>query len=189
MPSVKQPQVEISDDDEEDQLETPVAPPVKTKRSKEKQQRTPAQQEAFKKALAVLKEKRESKAREEKEKFEKASAEEKERIQREKFEKARNHRKKLPPAPSYITTAEFGGALERFKTDLLSAIPKALAPAPVAVQEEKPQREEKPKPQVKKVVVEEPEEVAPPKVVKPKAEPKPAKQLTGHELLDKLFFN
>ncbi len=184
MPSKVQPAAEQSSDDEADQMETPAPPQQKTKPyQKPKKERTPAQQEAFKKALTILKEKRESKATEEKEKFDKASAEEKERIQREKFEKAKNHRKKLPPAPSYITTAEFGGALERFKSELLTALAPAPAPAPASAPAPAVKKE-------KKVVIQQVEEEEEPvRVIKPKAEPKPIKQLSGHELLDKLFFS
>lgn len=154
--------VEVNDvDDEVDQV--PEQKPVKSKKT-----RTPAQQEAFSKALAVLKEKRELKAKEDKERYEKASAEEKERIAKEKYEKSKNHKKKLPPAPSYVTT----GDLEKFKMDILNAV----RPEPVKVVE--PVKVE-PKP--------EPVKIEPKPVIK--KEPVMQKPLTGHDLLDKLFFS
>lgn len=160
--SSKTKKVEVDDDidDEVDQV-------VDTKPVKSKKARTPAQQEAFSKALSVLKEKREMKAREEKERYEKATVIEKEQLAKEKYEKAKSHKKKLPPAPSYVTT----GDLEKFKMDILSAIPKH-EPKPVEVKTQ-PVRVEpvrKPEPVVKK-------------------EPVVQKSLTGHELLDKLFFS
>ena len=168
-----QPEVEKEiSDDEADQIETPPVqePPKKYAKGKGKE-RTPAQKEAFAKALSILKEKREAKAKDEKDRYEKASQEEKARIEKEKYEKAKNHKKRLPPAPSYVTTSD----LEKFKNDLLNAIPKYEAPKPV----------ETPKP-VKKEPVEAPVEpvVAP----KRKVEPVATKPLTGHDLIDKLFF-
>jgi hypothetical protein len=115
--------------------------------------------------MAILKEKREGKANEEKKRFETADAVEKDRLAKEKFEKAKNHKKKLPPVPSYVTT----GDLERFKLDLMSAF---KPPAPTSV------------PAVVPVV---PEPVRPAVVVTQK--PVVAQTLTGHNLLDKLFFS
>ena len=144
----------VESDDESDQ----VAVPVMTEPApKVKKERTPAQKEAFAKAMAILKEKREGKANEEKERFEKADAVEKDRLAKEKFEKAKNHKKKLPPVPSYVTT----GDLERFKLDLLSAFPKAPVPTPTPT----------------------------PTPVPTKVKAPIQKQLTGHDLLDKLFFS
>lgn len=160
-------------DDEADQVANPPDPEPQKKYAKGKgKERTPAQKEAFAKALSILKEKRESKARDEKERYEKANAEEKARIEKEKYEKAKNHKKRLPPAPSYVTTSD----LEKFKNDLLNAFPKYPEP---------------PKPEPPKPVKKEPEHVAPEPVVVPKRKPEPVSQkaLTGHELLDKLFFN
>lgn len=156
----KQPISQPEVDDEVDQM---VAQP-KQRKSTKGRPRTPAQQEAFSKALAILKEKREMRKKDETERFEKATAEEKERIAKEKFEKAKNHKKKLPPAPSYVTT----GDLEKFKLDILNALPKHVEP--VKVVEQKPIVEA---PTPKKAPVE--------KVVQ--------KPLTGHDLLDKLFFS
>jgi hypothetical protein len=154
----------IAPDDEDDEIDQ-VAEPIVT--AKVKKERTPAQKEAFVKAMAILKQKRESKATEEKERFEKADALEKDRIAKEKFEKAKNHKKKLPPAPSYVTT----GDLEKFKLDLLQALPRhqpdPVKPDPVKVQ---PVKAESIKPIIKK-------------------EPIVQKTLTGHDLLDKLFFS
>ena len=161
--SSKTKKVEVDDiDDEADQV-------VDTKPIKTKKVRTPAQQEAFSKALSVLKEKREMKAKEDKERYEKASIVEKEQIAKEKYEKAKSHKKKLPPAPSYVTT----GDLEKFKMDILSAIPKVEVNKPVEPVKTpivKAEPIKKPEPIMKKEVV----------IQKP---------LTGHELLDKLFFS
>jgi hypothetical protein len=162
MPKQK-PVVVESEDDEIDQVESVVsAEPVK----KTKKERTPAQKEAFSRALAILKEKREAVKQVEKEKYEKASTEERDRLVKEKYEKAKNHKKKLPPAPSYVTT----GDLEKFKLDILNAIPR---PEPVKIQPVK--AEPIPEPVVAKPIV--------------KKEPIIQKQLTGHELIDKLFFS
>lgn len=155
-----------SSDDEVDQIEVPEVPEVKKRTKKE---RTPAQVEAFKKALTILKEKRELKSKEDKERFEKADAVEKEVIAKEKYEKSKNHKKKLPPAPSYVTT----GDLERFKNDLITSLtPK--------------QQEEKVK-EVKEVVHEPVKERV--VIQKPVVEKVVQKSLTGHDLLDKLFFS
>jgi hypothetical protein len=164
--SKEKPVEETLSDDEADQMES-VAPAPVVKPVKQKKPRTQAQQESFQKALAVLKEKREMKMKDEKERLAKASAEERARIEKEKYEKARNHKKRLPPAPSYVTMSD----LDKFKTDLLNAIPKYTPPEPQSV---------KPEP-VKVEVKPEPVKVAPPKESKPKT-------LTGHELIDKLFF-
>lgn len=165
------PVVENSDD-EVDQVIDEV-PEVKEVKKRTKKDRTPAQQESFKKALETLKLKRESKKKEDEERLSKATAEEKDRIAKEKYEKAKNHHRKLPPAPSYVTT----GDLEKFKSDILNAIPKWEAPKVIEKEVEKP----KPQPVVK---IAEPNPIE-----KPVIQPKIQKQLTGHELLDKLFFS
>ncbi len=153
-----------SSDDEEDQIV--VAPePIKVKSKKD---RTPAQKESFTKALTILKEKRESKARDQSERLAKASAEEKALMDKEKYEKAKNHKKKLPPAPSYVTMSD----LDRFKNDILGAI-----------QTSKPSVEKV----VDKPVIKEIKET--PTIVKPVVEKIVSKTLTGHDLLDKLFFS
>lgn len=155
---VSEPKVENSDDEADQVIVQP-----KQRKSTKGRPRTPAQQEAFSKALQILKEKREMKKNDEKERYEKASAEEKAKIEKEKFEKAKNHKKKLPPAPSYVTT----GDLEKFKLDILNALPKSVP---------EPKPEVKPQPKPKPVV-----DIPTPKVVQ--------KPLTGHDLLDKLFFS
>ena len=174
MPKKYDPDVEKElSDDEQDQIESPPAQEPKKKYAKGKgKERTPAQKEAFAKALNILKEKREAKVKEEKERYEKADAEQKAQIEKEKYEKAKNHKKRLPPAPSYVTT----GDLEKFKKDLLGALKPVETPKPI----------EPPKP-VKK----EPEPVVAEPVVVQKRKPEPVvqKQLTGHELIDKLFFS
>lgn len=170
----------MNSDDEVDQVNgaLPPAPnPLERKKRKSTkgQERTPAQKESFQKALTILKEKREAKTREEKERFEKATAEEKARLEKEKYEKAKNHKKKLPPAPSYVTMSD----LERFKTDLLSAI------RPVETMDrdkvEKVEKVEKSKP-----IAKDPE---PPTIKQPIVSMKTQKPLTGHDLIDKLFFS
>ncbi len=151
----------MNSDDEVDQGTQVVEKPKR--KSTKGTPRTPAQQEAFKKALSILKQRREMKAQDEQQTYEKADTLEKARIEKEKFEKAKNHKKKLPPAPSYVTT----GDLERFKMDLLTAMqPPKVVEKPVEIV--KPSEP----PTVKKAVVRE--------IVQ--------KPLTGHDLLDKLFF-
>lgn len=157
-------QVEMSDDDEIDQVEPVMTAPAPVKQTKTKKERTPAQKEAFSKALSILKEKREAKKKEDEEKYAKASQVEKQLIEKEKYEKAKSHKKKLPPAPSYVTT----GDLEKFKSDILSALPKYNDPVKI------------------EPVIKEP--IKKPEVIV-KKEPVIQKQLTGHELLDKLFFS
>lgn len=130
-----------------------------------KKERTPAQKEATQKALAILKERREAKAREEKERLEKASEEQRQRILAERYEKKKQQRRKLPPAPSYVTVAD----MEKFKNDILGALPKEVYKA-VEV------------PKIKKIV-----EPAPQPVVKETIVERPVK-LTGSELLDAILF-
>lgn len=166
--------VSDDDDDEVDQINNvPDNKPVieKKKYAKPPKERTPAQKEAFAKALTILKEKREMKKKEDDERYQKASQEEKERITKEKYERAKNHKKKLPPAPSYVTT----GDLEKFKSDLLTVLkPKEPVEKPVEKVIEKP---------VEKPV---PDTIVTKPIEKPKIE---KKQITGHDLLDKLFFS
>ena len=167
-----------SSDDDEDQTELPpvmTAPAPKTKK-----ERSPAQKEAFSKAMSILKEKRESKANEDKERIAKASQEEKEAMAKEKYEKAKNHKKKLPPAPSYVTMSD----MEKFKMDILNAVREPV------------RREPKEEDLVKKpVIAREPDSVLVP-IKEPVAAPviipmvkERKKELTGHDLLDKLFFS
>ena len=88
----------------------------------------------------------------------------------EKYEKKKQQKKALPPAPQYITVAE----MMSIKNEILNALPKEVYKA---VEVEKRVKVEKPKP----VADEKPVE----KVVKEK----PVEKLTGHDLLDKLFFS
>lgn len=135
-----------------------------------KKERTPAQKEATAKALAILKERRESKKKEDEEKLKKASEQERQRILAEKYEKKKQQKQKLPPAPSYVTIAD----MEKFKTDILSALPKEVYKA-VEVEKKVVKVKEEPKP------VEKP-------IIKPQPVPESSK-LTGHQLLDRIFFN
>ena len=146
----------------------PEQPPVKVPRKSTKgQERTPAQKEATAKALAVLKERRGAKQTEDKERLEKASEAEKQRILAEKYEKQKQQRKKLPPAPSYVTL----GDLETFKKDILGALPKEVYKAVEVVKEpKKPKAIEAPAPVIKERVVEKPI------------------HLSGSALLDELLF-
>jgi hypothetical protein len=134
-----------------------------------KKERTPAQKEAIQKALSVLKERREAKSRDEKERMEKASEAERQRILAEKYEKQKLQKKKLPPAPSYVTLGDF----ENFKKELLGAMPKEVYKA---VEVEK--KVKKVEPPVEPVVRE---------VVREKVIEKP-KVLTGSALLDEILF-
>lgn len=135
-----------------------------------KKERTPAQKEATAKALAILKERREAKAKEDKERLEKASEAEKQRMLADKYEKQKQQRKKLPPAPQYITLTD----MEKFKNDILGALPKEVYKAVEVAP--KVRKEPTPAPVVAVVPVE-----------KPKIVEKPVK-LTGSQLLDELLF-
>ncbi len=142
---------------------------VKTK--KPKKPATPAQKEAITKALTALKLKREALKKQNEEEVAIADESQKQTLLKERYEKAKTQKKKLPPAPSYVTTAD----LDRFKNEIIGALPKEVYKAvevPVV---------EKPIP--KQVTFEKPIE-PPTEMVKPVV-----KSLTGHELLDKLFFN
>jgi hypothetical protein len=154
-------------------------------KTKEKKARTPAQIAAQQKALATLKEKRDKlKAEEDKaEKEAEADASKKAELEKAKYEKAKAQRKRLPPAPSYITMND----LDKFKNDLLGSLTKHTEPKPAPLAEPKENRFPAPappapveKPVEKPVVIE--------KVIE-KPVPVPQVKLTGHELLDRLFFN
>ena len=143
---------------------------------KEKKARSPAQIAAQQKALATLKDKRD-KMKSEEEKAEKeaeADAGKKAELEKAKYEKAKAQRKRLPVPPSYVTMND----LDKFKNDLLSSLStsKPQAPEPKHV-------ERKPEP-VPEVIKQEPKHEP-----KPIEKPVPAPKLTGHELLDRIFFN
>jgi hypothetical protein len=147
----------------------------------QKKERTPAQQAATQKALAVLKERREALNKAAKERLETASDAERQRILAEKYEAKKARRQKLPPAPSYITLGDF----ENFKRDLMNAMPKQVYKA---VEIEKVVRPKKEAPVAAPVAV---PAAAPAPVVAPVAAlpvEKP-KTLSGHALLDQMFFN
>lgn len=147
----------------------------KIRRKREKKPATPAQKEAITKALSALKAKREA-LRKQQEEEEANTTEEQRQIKlKEKYEKAKQQKKKLPPAPSYITTEEF----RSFKDEILRAMPKEVYKA---VEIERVEKKEPPK----KQVVEESKPVvsAPPPV---SIMPPVQKVLTGHDLLDKVF--
>lgn len=158
--------------DSESEVSIQEAPPVEPKVRKPpvKKERTPAQKEATAKALAILKERREAKAREEKERIEKASEAERQRILADKYEKRKQQKKSLPPAPSYLTVAD----MEKFRDEILGALPKEVYKA-VEI------------PKVKKVPVEKPVEIrATSTAVAPKE--REVVQLTGSALLDAILF-
>lgn len=153
---------------------------TKTKETKEKKARSPAQIAAQQKALATLKEKRDKlKVEEEKaEKEAEVDAGKKAELEKIKYEKAKQQRKRLPVPPSYITTSD----LDRFKNDLLGSLSGIKQEVKVQeVKVEQPKVVEQPK------MVEQPRAVEQPKVVEQK--PAPVQKLTGHELLDRIFFN
>jgi hypothetical protein len=145
-------------------------------KTKEKKARSPAQIAAQQKALATLKERRDKiKAEEEKaEKEAEVDAGKKAELDKIKYEKAKMQRKRLPAPPSYITSND----LDRFKNDLLGSL--SGIKQEVKVQEVKV---EQPR------VVEQPKVVEQPRVVEQKPVPVPQQKLTGHELLDRIFFN
>jgi hypothetical protein len=149
---------------------------TKTKENKEKKARSPAQIAAQQKALATLKEKRDKlKGEEEKaEKEAEVDATKKAELDKIKYEKAKQQRKRLPVPPSYVTVND----LDRFKNDLLGSL--------TGMKQEV--KEIKPEPKVQEVKVQEPKVVEPKVVEKPVPAP-PQQKLTGHELLDRIFFN
>ena len=149
----------------------------KTRSDKGKKERTPAQIAATQKALTVLKERREAKNKADKERLEKASDAEKQRILATKYEEKKQRRQKLPPAPAYVTLGDF----ENFKKELIGAMPKEVYKA-VEI-ERKPKKEKEPP-------MPENRYPAPPPVAAPVA-PVPVQQqpLSGHALLDKMFFS
>ena len=146
----------------------------KPRSDKGKKERTPAQVAATTKALAVLKERREKEIADRKVKLEKATDAERQRLLAEEYEKKKLSRKKLPPVPQYVTLGDF----ERFKNDLIGAMPKEVYKA-VEV-ERKPKKEHAPPP----AVYHQP----PPKAVEiHHPPPQVVKQLSGSVLLDKMF--
>tara|TARA_R110002126_G_scaffold214662_1_gene360901 strand:- start:4575 stop:5114 length:540 start_codon:yes stop_codon:yes gene_type:complete len=147
----------------------------KVRSDKGKKERTPAQVAATQKALTVLKERREAKNKADKERLEKASDAEKQRILADKYEEKKQRRAKLPPAPSYVTM----GDLEMFKKDIISAFPKEVYKA-VEI-ERKPKKEKEPP-------MPENRYPAPPPVAVPAPVVQQQQPLSGHALLDKMFF-
>ena len=152
----------------------------KTRSDKGKKERTPAQQAATQKALLVLKERREALNKAAKERLEMASDAERQRILADKFEAKKARKQKLPPAPSYVTLGDF----ENFKRDLISAMPKQVYKA-VEIEKVRKVRESPPP------AVLPPHRVAPAPVAEPIPAPVAEKQkaLSGHALLDQMFFN
>jgi hypothetical protein len=147
----------------------------KARSDKGKKERTPAQQAATQKALLVLKERREAINKAAKERLETASDAERQRILAEKYEAKKARKQKLPPAPSYVTLGDF----ENFKRDLIGAMPKQVYKA---VEIEKVARPKKETPVAAPVVAPVAAPVAAPIAEKQKA-------LSGHALLDQMFFN
>jgi len=156
-------------------METPTVEPVisKVDAEKKKKPRTEAQVAAQQKALATLKEKRDKQKAEETKLAEEAKTDElkKKELEKIQYEKAKYQRKKLPPAPSYITSVD----LEKFKNELIGSLSNSKV-------QEKPVIQEKviEKPVVVERIIE--------KVVE-KPVPVIQQKLTGHELLDRIFFN
>ena len=150
---------------------------TKTKENKEKKARSPAQIAAQQKALATLKERRDKiKAEEEKAEKEAAVDESKKaELDKIKYEKAKQQRKRLPVPPSYVTVND----LDKFKNDLLGSLTRHQPAAEPKEHRTPPVELVKPTP-VPTPVVEN---------VIEKPVPVPQKKLTGHELLDRIFFN
>jgi hypothetical protein len=143
----------------------------KTRKDKGKKERTPAQIAATQKALLVLKERREAKNKADADRLASANEVERQRILAEKYEKKKMHKQKLPPAPAYVTL----GDLDIFKKEILGALPKQVYKA-VEIERKPP-----------KVVA-----TAPAPTPAPVAAPVPAPvaaPLSGHALLDKMFFS
>lgn len=148
----------------------------KTRKDKGVKERTPAQIAATQKALLVLKERREAKNKADAERLSNANEVERQRILAEKYEQKKMRKQKLPPPPAYVTL----GDLDLFKKEILGALPKQVYKA-VEI-ERKPHRTQ---PQV-------PRPVAPAPVVAPVVAPVPVAPmapLSGHALLDKMFFS
>lgn len=169
-----------SDDDGNDEVVETSAPVsyqdehIKVRKTRSdkgvKKERTPAQKEATAKALAILKERREAKKKEDEERLSKASEQERQRILAQKYEQKKQQRKALPPAPQYVTLAD----MQSLKHEILSALPKEVYKA-VEVEKKVVKVKEEPKP-----------------VEKPISKPSPVSQpekLTGHALLDRIFFS
>ena len=158
-------------------METPTVEPVisKVNDEKKKKPRTEAQVAAQQKALATLKEKRDKQKAEETKLAEEAKTDElkKKELEKIQYEKAKYQRKKLPPAPSYITSVD----LEKFKHELIGSLSGKVAEVKVV---EKPVEKVIEKPVIVERVIE--------KVVE-KPVPVVQQKLTGHELLDRIFFN
>jgi hypothetical protein len=153
---------------------------TKTKETKEKKARSPAQIAAQQKALATLKEKRD-KLKVEEDKAEKEAAVDegkKAELDKLKYERAKTQRKRLPPAPSYVTIND----LDKFKNDLLGSLTRhqPVVEPPKYENRLPPVELTRPTPVPVMPVVE--------KVIE-KPIPVPQQKLTGHELLDRIFFN
>jgi hypothetical protein len=143
----------------------------KTRKDKGKKERTPAQIAATQKALLVLKERREAKNKADADRLASANEVERQRILAEKYEKKKMHKKKLPPAPAYVTL----GDLDVFKKEILGALPKQVYKA-VEIERKPPKVVNSPAPAPV------PAPVAPVPVAV-------AAPLSGHALLDKMFFS
>jgi hypothetical protein len=144
----------------------------KTRKDKGVKERSPAQIAATQKALQVLKERREAKNKADADRLKNASEMERQRILAEKYEQKKQRKQKLPPAPAYVTL----GDLDLFKKEILGALPKQVYKA-VEI-ERKPVRT-----QPKETPTPIPAPVAAPLPVAPSA------PLSGHALLDKIFFS
>jgi hypothetical protein len=133
---------------------------------KEKKPRTDAQKTATAKAFEALKARREAKAIAEKD-LNDAKELAKEKVR---------HRKKKESGIDLVTKKD----LEEWVGKIKTMIPSAASESPAPVKPVEPIRSAEP---VKTV------ETPTPKVVKEPKKPAPPKKLTGHELLDSLFFN
>lgn len=144
---------------------------VETRLPPQKKPQTEKQKEAFAKAMAALKSKRETQKKAQEEEAEMLKAEGDElKIQakkRETLEKAKVGRKKLPALadrPTYITAAE----LQKFKLEMLDIV------KPVKV--------------IKEREVEVETIIEKPVVVEKHIETKTTKVISGNALLDSIFF-
>jgi len=150
----------------------------KARSDKGKKERTPAQQAATQKALTVLRERREAINKAAKERLDTASDAERQRILAEKFDAKKARKQKLPPGPSYVTLGDF----ENFKRDLISAMPKQVYKAVEIEKVARPKKETVPVVAAAPVAAPVVAPVAAVIAEKPKA-------LSGHALLDQMFFN
>ena len=151
--------------------------PTSEKPKKEKKPRTEKQKEAAKKMMEALAAKRKQQAEQEEADVRAATELDKQEKMKLQYEVAKNIKKisskKLPPIPNYVTTAQ----LEMMERRLMAALPKEVyrdVPREVVVKEKIVP--------IDRINVVEKETIREKPVIQ-------QKQVSGNELLDKIFFN